>query len=62
MGRRDSLTASKSAANNNIPAPNSDVATLVAKFQNLGLTLNDMVTLSGTFASNYTDCLTQPWV
>lgn len=43
----DSLTASKSAANNNIPAPNSDVQTLVSKFEAAGLDLNDMVTLSG---------------
>jgi hypothetical protein len=47
MGRRDSLTASKAAATNNIPAPNSSVATLVANFQNVGLTQNDMVALSG---------------
>lgn len=48
MGRRDSLSASKTAANNNIPGPNSTVPMLVAKFQNLGLGLRDMVTLSGT--------------
>lgn len=47
MGRKDSISASKTAANNNIPGPNSDVPTLVSKFQNLGLTLQDMVTLSG---------------
>jgi peroxidase len=47
MGRRDSLSASKAAANNDIPGPNSTVATLVAKFENVGLALNDMVALSG---------------
>jgi peroxidase len=47
MGRKDSLSASKQAANNNIPGPNSSVATLVAKFENVGLSLNDMVALSG---------------
>ncbi|KAK1591026.1 hypothetical protein Q3G72_003240 [Acer saccharum] len=47
MGRRDSLSASKALANNNIPGPNSTVADLVAKFQNLGLSLSDMVALSG---------------
>lgn len=46
-GRRDSLSASKEAANNNVPGPNSTVATLVAKFENVGLSLNDMVALSG---------------
>lgn len=47
MGRRDSLTASKDLANKNIPGPNSTVTTLVARFQNVGLTLNDLVALSG---------------
>ncbi|KAE8647154.1 hypothetical protein Csa_021778 [Cucumis sativus] len=47
FGRGDSISASKSAAQNNIPGPNSTVATLVTKFQNLGLSLRDMVALSG---------------
>lgn len=47
MGRRDSLSASKAAANNNIPGPNSNVATLLASFLNVGLSLQDMVALSG---------------
>lgn len=47
MGRRDGLSASKSAANNNIPGPNSTVTNLVNKFQNVGLSLQDMVALSG---------------
>lgn len=45
------MGASKEAANNNIPGPNSGVTTLVAKFQNVGLTLNDMVALSGRLSS-----------
>lgn len=57
MGRRDSLTASITAANNNIPGPNSSVATLVTKFQNVGLTLNDMVTLSGNIIFTVSKCL-----
>lgn len=52
MGRKDSLSASKSAATNNIPAPNSTVATLVTSFQNVGLSLDDMVALSGILISN----------
>ena len=48
MGRRDSLTASKTAANNNIPGPNSTVSQLLSKFQNVGLDLRDMVALSGS--------------
>ncbi|KAJ1418662.1 Secretory peroxidase [Sesbania bispinosa] len=34
MGRKDGMTASKEAANNNIPAPNSTVDVLTAKFEN----------------------------
>lgn len=41
------MSASKAAANNNIPGPNSTVATLVAMFENVGLALNDVVALSG---------------
>ncbi|RZC92765.1 hypothetical protein C5167_029496 [Papaver somniferum] len=37
MGRKESLTARKTDANNNIPAPNSDLNTLITKFQNVGL-------------------------
>ena len=58
-GRKDSLTASKTAANNNIPGPNSDITTLVSKFQNVGLTLSDMVALSGNPSSHSNDYLKQ---
>ena len=47
LGRRDSLTASKAAANKGIPAPTSGVKTLVDRFQQLGLSPRDMVALSG---------------
>ncbi|KAK4380130.1 hypothetical protein RND71_001992 [Anisodus tanguticus] len=55
MGRKDSLTASKTAADN-IPGPNSNVATLVSNFQNLGLSLQDMVTLSGAHTIGKARC------
>ncbi|GAV71696.1 peroxidase domain-containing protein [Cephalotus follicularis] len=58
MGRRDSLSASKAAATNNIPGPNSTVTTLVAKFQSVGLTLNDMVVLSGAHTMGKARCTT----
>eukprot|EP01018_Ginkgo_biloba_P007315 Gb_00859 [translate_table: standard] len=58
MGRRDSLTASKVTANNNIPAPSSNVATLISKFQNVGLTDEDMVTLSGAHTIGKARCST----
>lgn len=53
MGRKDGMTASKEAANNNIPSPNSTVDMLVAKFENVGLTLQDMVALSGQLISSH---------
>ncbi|KAJ4846732.1 Peroxidase 40 [Turnera subulata] len=56
MGRRDSLTASKAAATSNIPAPNSTVEALLASFQNVGLTLNDMVALSGAHTIGKARC------
>lgn len=57
-GRRDSLSASKGAANNNIPGPNSNVATLLASFQNVGLSLQDMVALSGAHTMGKARCST----
>ncbi|GFP97231.1 peroxidase 40 [Phtheirospermum japonicum] len=58
MGRKDSLSASKAAANNNIPGPNSDLATLVSKFQSLGLSLQDMIALSGAHTMGKARCST----
>ncbi|KAK7318834.1 hypothetical protein RJT34_03541 [Clitoria ternatea] len=58
MGRKDSMTASKDAANNNIPGPNSTVDILVAKFENVGLTLQDMVALSGAHTIGKARCRT----
>ncbi|KAL9225483.1 hypothetical protein vseg_001400 [Gypsophila vaccaria] len=57
-GRRDGLTASKAAANANIPGPNSTVQTLVTMFQNVGLTLTDMVALSGAHTLGKARCST----
>ncbi|KAH7513490.1 hypothetical protein FEM48_Zijuj12G0205800 [Ziziphus jujuba var. spinosa] len=58
MGRKDSFTASKAAANNNIPGPNSTVPILIAKFQNLGLDLRNMVALSGAHTMGKARCST----
>jgi len=47
LGRRDALTASLSAANNNIPAPTFNLSNLISNFQNHGLSTTDLVALSG---------------
>ncbi|KAK7363455.1 hypothetical protein VNO77_05599 [Canavalia gladiata] len=58
MGRKDGMSASKEAANNNIPGPNSTVDVLVAKFETVGLTLTDMVALSGAHTIGKARCTT----
>ncbi|KAK7300456.1 hypothetical protein RJT34_11300 [Clitoria ternatea] len=47
LGRRDSHTASLSAANNGIPPPTSNLNQLISRFNALGLSTKDMVALSG---------------
>jgi hypothetical protein len=48
LGRRDSLTASKTAAENSIPKPTFNVPQLVNSFNAVGLNEKDVVALSGT--------------
>ncbi|KAJ8752102.1 hypothetical protein K2173_001777 [Erythroxylum novogranatense] len=47
LGRRDARTASQSAANSQIPAPTSNLATLISMFRAKGLSATDMTALSG---------------
>ncbi|KAL2896375.1 Peroxidase 4 [Bienertia sinuspersici] len=47
LGRRDARTASKTAADNNIPQPTFSLSALINSFQNQGLSTTDMVALSG---------------
>ncbi|CAJ1974579.1 unnamed protein product [Sphenostylis stenocarpa] len=47
LGRRDSRTASLSAANNGIPPPTSNLNQLISRFNALGLSTKDLVALSG---------------
>lgn len=61
-GRRDGLTANETAANEQIPSPIEPLENITAKFTSKGLTLNDMVVLSGLppsnmFSSIWTLCL-----
>lgn len=52
LGRRDSLEASFSGANQFIPAPNSSLETLIANFKQQGLDVGDLVALSGKLFKN----------
>lgn len=49
LGRRDSTTASLSAANSNIPGPSLNLNALISAFSNKGFTAREMVALSGLF-------------
>lgn len=57
LGRRDSRTASLSLANTNIPAPNSTLSALISKFSAQGLSILDLVTLSGAHTIGQSRCV-----
>ncbi|KAI3829490.1 hypothetical protein L1987_03615 [Smallanthus sonchifolius] len=56
FGRRDSTTASLSAANSNIPAPTLNLSGLISSFSNQGFTTNEMVALSGSHTIGQARC------
>ncbi|KAA8517681.1 hypothetical protein F0562_015155 [Nyssa sinensis] len=56
LGRRDSTTASLSAANSNIPAPTLNLSGLISAFSNKGFTVNEMVALSGSHTIGQARC------
>ncbi|CAM8916334.1 unnamed protein product [Rhodiola kirilowii] len=56
LGRRDSTTASRSAANKAIPPPTSSLSNLISKFQKVGLSTRDMVALSGAHTIGQARC------
>ncbi|KAH9314542.1 hypothetical protein KI387_023169, partial [Taxus chinensis] len=58
LGRRDSKTASLSGANSNIPAPTSNLSTLISSFSNQGLSTKDMIVLSGAHTIGQARCTT----
>ncbi|GJM98218.1 hypothetical protein PR202_ga15207 [Eleusine coracana subsp. coracana] len=56
LGRKDSRTASQSAANSNLPGPGSSLATLKTMFSNKGLNARDMTALSGAHTIGRSQC------
>ncbi|KAL4610882.1 hypothetical protein ACB092_08G084300 [Castanea dentata] len=57
LGRRDSKTASLSAANSGvIPPPSSTLSNLINRFQSKGLSTKDMVALSGAHTIGQVRC------
>ncbi|XP_042431526.1 peroxidase P7-like [Zingiber officinale] len=56
LGRRDSRTASLSAANNNIPPPTSNLGSLISKFSAQGLSAQEMVALVGAHTIGQARC------
>ncbi|KAI4306923.1 hypothetical protein L6164_030163 [Bauhinia variegata] len=56
LGRRDSTTASRSAANTSIPAPSLNLSALISNFANHGLSVKDLVALSGSHTIGLARC------
>ncbi|XP_059669535.1 cationic peroxidase 1-like, partial [Cornus florida] len=56
LGRRDSTTASASASNTNIPAPNLDLNGLISAFSKKGFSAKEMVALSGGHTIGQAKC------
>ncbi|CAO2198395.1 unnamed protein product [Urochloa humidicola] len=56
LGRRDSLGASIQGSNNDIPAPNNTLPTIITKFRRQGLDLVDVVALSGAHTIGLSRC------
>ncbi|XP_028768923.1 cationic peroxidase 1-like [Neltuma alba] len=58
LGRRDARTASRDAANMNLPPPFFNFSQLVTNFQSHGLNLKDLVVLSGGHTIGLARCTT----
>ncbi|KAL2332809.1 hypothetical protein Fmac_014022 [Flemingia macrophylla] len=58
LGRRDSTTASRADANNSIPAPVLNLTALKTSFANQGLSVKDLVALSGGHTIGLARCIT----
>ncbi|XP_031096366.1 cationic peroxidase 1-like [Ipomoea triloba] len=58
LGRRDSTTASKDAANDNLPTPFMDLSELIENFKKQDLDVKDLVALSGGHTFGFAQCRT----
>ncbi|KDP22793.1 hypothetical protein JCGZ_00380 [Jatropha curcas] len=56
LGRRDSTTASFSAASSSLPSPFSDLSVLISNFSSKGFTTKEMVALSGAHTIGQARC------
>ncbi|KAM1011656.1 hypothetical protein FF1_046830 [Malus domestica] len=56
LGRRDARTASQTDANNQLPSPFANLATLISNFAAKGLTATDMTVLSGGHTLGQSQC------
>ncbi|CAN6448536.1 unnamed protein product [Victoria cruziana] len=56
LGRRDARTASQALANTSIPAPTSSLSKLISSFAAQGLSVHDMVALSGAHTIGQARC------
>ncbi|KAG6629003.1 cationic peroxidase 1-like [Carya illinoinensis] len=57
LGRRDSTTASFTAANTEIPSPGMDLSDLLVGFSNKGFSAEEMVALSGAHTTGQARCV-----
>ncbi|CAN4126245.1 unnamed protein product [Withania somnifera] len=58
LGRRDSITASRTTANNDIPSPFMDLPALINNFKKQGLDEKDLIALSGGHTLGFAQCFT----
>lgn len=56
LGRRDTTTASMSAANANLPPPTANLSSLISVFASKNLTARDMTALSGAHTVGLARC------
>uniref|UniRef100_A0AAN9M1E3 Peroxidase n=1 Tax=Phaseolus coccineus TaxID=3886 RepID=A0AAN9M1E3_PHACN len=58
LGRRDAITTSKEAAEEQLPSPIEPLENITAKFYSKGLELRDVVALSGGHTIGFAQCFT----